>query len=295
MTTSTTPTTFGARLWLAFKVFLRAVALLVIFAAIVYSLFLLIIPATYRNVLLPIQTQRSQIDMLQTAQTQSRSELQGQLDALQSRISALESTNTANASELTSLKNDLSTTLAETKRLQKALDTLDADLQSFAERLTVLESRLQQIKATQTEQSTMIAGIQQALIDQNAPAAAAWREVQLLKVMQIILRSRLALERGNAGSAGDEIARAQALIQTLQANLPMGESALLNKVLQRLLLAQDNLPDLPVLAAEDLEIAWQLLLNGLPQSAAPANVVEITATLPISVTAPVTITLPVTP
>ncbi|GAB4496986.1 MAG: hypothetical protein OHK0052_07780 [Anaerolineales bacterium] len=290
-----TPTSFIARLWLAFKVFLRALALLLIFAAILYGLFFLLVPATYRSVLMPIQMQRVQIDSLQTAQTQTRAQLETQLQTLQSRIVTLETAHAADAEQLTTLQSDLSTARAEIEQLQALLNGLDADLQSLTENLNTLEARLQQFEAVQTEQSAEIAGIQQALMDQNSPAAAAWREVQLLKVMQVVLRSRLALERGNAGSAADEIARAQALVQTIKISLPTNQSVLLDKVTQRLQLAQDNLPDLPVLAAEDLEIAWLLLLNGLPQSTAPGNLVVISDTLPISSTSPVTVTLPVTP
>lgn len=291
---SATPPSFGARLWLTFKVFLRSVALLVIFAAILYGLFLLI-PATYRSVLMPIQTQGVQIDNLQTAQTQNRAQLETQLQALQNRIATLETARAADAEQLTALQGDLSSARAETLQLQALLNGFEADLQSLTENLTGLETRLQQFDAAQTEQSTVIAEIQQALTDQNSPAAAAWREVQLLKVMQVVLRSRLALERGNVGSAADEIARAQTIVQTLKTQMPADQSLLLDKVIQRLQLAQSNLPDLPVLAAEDLEIAWLLLLNGLPQSAAPSSFIVITSTLPISVTAPVTVTAPITP
>ena len=56
-----------------------------------------------------------------------------------------------------------------------------------------------------------------------------------------------------------------------------------------------NLPDFPVAASDDLDIAWQILLSGLPQatptlSETPAPVGTVSATLTANATFTLTLT-----
>jgi hypothetical protein len=64
--------------------------------------------------------------------------------------------------------------------------------------------------------------------------------------------------------AAGELQAASALLLNLQQQAPVYQQAALDGIIQRLSIAAGNLPARPVLAAEDLEIAWQLLQAGLP-------------------------------
>jgi hypothetical protein len=56
------------------------------------------------------------------------------------------------------------------------------------------------------------------------------------------------------------------------------QQATLDEIIQRLDLALEYLPQTPILAAEDLEVAWQLLKIGLPESPSEDIDLQPTAT-----------------
>jgi hypothetical protein len=77
----------------------------------------------------------------------------------------------------------------------------------------------------------------------------------------------------------------------------------LEVVIQRLDLALSNLPDFPVAASDDLDIAWQILLSGLPQATptinisgtpSPASTLSVTPSPKVTFTPTPTPTLKVT-
>jgi hypothetical protein len=64
---------------------------------------------------------------------------------------------------------------------------------------------------------------------------------------------------------------------------PLGNE--LAAVVERLDMTLSNLPDFPVAASDDLDIAWQILLSGLPQATptvigtlTPADMLSVTPT-----------------
>jgi len=65
----------------------------------------------------------------------------------------------------------------------------------------------------------------------------------------------------------------------LQAEVPAYQTESLAVVLARLDLALGNLPEYPVIAVDDVDIAWNLLIVGLPESAAEAAALAATPTL----------------
>ena len=90
-----------------------------------------------------------------------------------------------------------------------------------------------------------------------------------MKAMEMLTRGRLYLVQNNLGLAQNEVQAARDVLAGLVA--PDYQQAALNAMIIRLDLALANLPGAPVLAAEDLEIAWQLLRAGLPSEGAAAT------------------------
>jgi hypothetical protein len=54
------------------------------------------------------------------------------------------------------------------------------------------------------------------------------------------------------------------LLLSLQSDIAVDKEAALQEVIARLDRSLENLPAFPVIAADDLNIAWVLLVNGLP-------------------------------
>ena len=99
----------------------------------------------------------------------------------------------------------------------------------------------------------------------------------MAKAMELLARGRQLLVENNPGLAQGDIEAARLLLAGLRPSLNETQLAALDEIVQRLDLALANLAPIagrtasPVLAAQDLELAWQMILAGLPgPSATPA-------------------------
>jgi hypothetical protein len=82
---------------------------------------------------------------------------------------------------------------------------------------------------------------------------------------------RVSIGQGNTGLAKDDLQAAQNLLASLSAELPIYQAQYLSDIAQRLGLASENLTKATNLVDEDLEVAWQLLLQRLPEEPLESN------------------------
>jgi hypothetical protein len=87
--------------------------------------------------------------------------------------------------------------------------------------------------------------------------------------MELLTRSRLSLVENNAGEAEQDVRAARQLLAGLGGEVPEYQVEALSSIIARLDQALIDLPARPVLAADNLEIAWQLLRSGLPGEPTP--------------------------
>jgi hypothetical protein len=99
-------------------------------------------------------------------------------------------------------------------------------------------------------------------------------EVMFTRALDMLGRARLYLAQSNFGLAREDVNSARDLLAALQ-NKTKDEAR--GQAISRLDLALGNLPAFPVVAAGDLEIAWQILMSGeSPATAMPAPTIEPT-------------------
>ncbi len=96
--------------------------------------------------------------------------------------------------------------------------------------------------------------------------------------MELLSRARLFLYQSNFGLARSDAQAARDVLAEMQSTAPESKQKDLTEALFRLELVIKNLPDFPVAASDDLDIAWQILMDGypVPSTATPTPV----ATLP---------------
>jgi len=107
-----------------------------------------------------------------------------------------------------------------------------------------------------------VQALESQLQAEDAPISILRRELQIVKAMELLTRSRLFILENNLGLAKDDLSAARDLLASMKVSASQVRAQ--KDILARLDLAIGNLPASPVLAAEDVEIAWQLLLKGLP-------------------------------
>ncbi len=222
------------------------------------------VPAVYRNYVQPVEKNIASLNDANARQEDVNDQLDQRLDGLQSRLGDLEQQN-----------DTYKQTLDE---LQFQLGNLEAEIQSIGEqdvgtRLGEVEAALETAGADLVQMQRDLAVINETLADTNVevnvltsqmqadelPLQALRYELQMVKAMEYLTRSRLSLVENNLGVAEQDLIAARAVLARLQSEVSEDEADALGTVLTRLDNAMDNLPARPLLAAQELEGAWQLL------------------------------------
>jgi DNA uptake protein ComE-like DNA-binding protein len=151
-----------------------------------------------------------------------------------------------NTSEITGLQTEISALRTQVNELTVRVTALEQS----AEAHTVSINRLQEMQTMlETELQT---NKNQALLDLK-------HEVMMSRALDTLARGRLYLAQSNFGLAREDVQSARDLLAELQTEKP---DDALDAAIARLDLALGNLPAFPVVAAGDLEIAWQILMSG---------------------------------
>jgi TolA-binding protein len=173
-------------------------------------------------------------------------------------------------------QKDLSDLQASVQSLERIQNQQDGSLTKLDERLSEIESDV----AARTQSLEALEQVQSELEAQNEAASEELeRQIHLLKSMELLSRARLFMYQSNFGLARQDVHIARDLLATVQADAPAPLDAELEAVILRLDMTIANLPDFPVAASDDLDIAWQILLSGIPE---PTPAVTATATSPSS-------------
>lgn len=219
---------FGERVSRFFRFLLRLAALLVILAIISMALYF-VLPWLYQKYITPVEQNTAQMSELQSRLEQTEQELAH----LQTRLEDIEAGQNQNAGSLNELDqrvNDIETEINARTQSLAALEQMQSELQE------------------QTE----------------ANSAEFQRQLDLLKAMELLSRARLFMYQSNFGLARQDVQIARHLLATVQTDAPESLADDLDAVLLRLDMTLSNLPNFPVVASDDLDIAWQILLSGLP-------------------------------
>ncbi len=195
-----------------------------------------------------------------------------------SRVTVLETNQNRAGEQLASIE----TQQAETFIKQAQQDGSISDLNA---RVGLLEAQI----ASQTASLAALEKMQVLLQANNDQITSQLdRQIKLLKGMELLSRARLFLYQSNFGLAKQDVQTARGILAGIQTTAPEQEGKDLAEVVNRLDLALSRLPEFPVPASDDVDIAWQLLLQGIPQI--PAPTATETATTAVTATPGVTAT-----
>jgi hypothetical protein len=226
-----TPTgpSFGERVGRFFRFLLRLIFLLFLLGVLSVVLYLTL-PWLYQRFVRPVEQNTAQVRELQSRQEQTEQELAD---------------------------------------LQARLETMEAGQNQDGETFTDLDQRLSDIEneiKTRTESLERLEQLLSELEGQNeSNAIELERQINILKAMELLSRARLSMYQSNFGLARQDVQIARDLLAEVQPVSDQDEAKELDAVILRLDMTLSNLPDFPVAASDDLDIAWQILLGGLPK------------------------------
>jgi hypothetical protein len=187
-----------------------------------------------------------------------------QVEELERRVSLLEETQ-----EATLLVIEAQQEINQEKRstLDQRLDRIDDQLANLTDTLENQVQKIDSLRVNQLELASVqqdldtltvtVGRLQAAASGESETERSLDQEMTIVEVMLLLFRARLWLVENNVGSAITEIQNARTLLQQASEMAPEGVDLI--PVLDRLDLALDELESSPLVAVDDLEIAWKLL------------------------------------
>jgi len=253
---------FWSRMGRAFVNILRYLLILALIAGVVVAIYFGA-PYLYEKFILPIEANTARLDEIENKQAADIEQLTGQITDLKSRLADLETRQTTTAQALAEAQGEIT--------------ALESALQSQSETLTQLDA----MQATLDTLSLSVTDHETRFVEINDALAEVQRELMFSRAIEMLSRARLYLYESNFGLARLDVQTARDLLLTLQSDIAADKNATLQEVITRLDLALDNLPTSPVIAVDDVDIAWQLLVNGLPDLPAPTPLPDSVNETPI--------------
>jgi hypothetical protein len=221
--------TLGQRVKRFLVFLLRLVMILIILVAVAVGL-AYSVPLLYQKYVQPVQDNSAQLEQLKTRVAQNEIAIAG----LQSKLEAVQT---------------------EQAQQAQSLSELDGKVLKIEEQIAAHTETLSALDQVQT--------MLQAKTD--ATDAEVTRQIKLMKSMELLSRARLFMYQSNFGLARQDVQIARDLLAEIQPTAPEPLATELAEVIRRLDLTLANLPNFPVAASDDLDIAWQILLAGIPE------------------------------
>lgn len=187
-----------------------------------------------------------------------------------------------NAAQVAALETQQAQSVTRIASLQANLMTAEAEQVKQGETIADLTGRVQTVEtgiAEHTKKLATLNEMQAALLKSNEASLTKMNnQVELLKAMEMLSRARLFLYQSNFGLARQDAQSARDILAGLQEDAPKGLTADLAEAIFRLDLVLKNLPSFPVAASDDLDLAWQVLVQGIPKPA-PFSTESVTVTV----------------
>ena len=166
---------------------------------------------------------------------------------------------------------------ARVSELDDEVANLQIQLNEMNSRMDFIETSVEMRSASLDKLEKIQATLEAQIKENNDKSLRELKyEVMMTRALDMLGRARLYLAQSNFGLAKVDVQSARDLLFELQTET--GDDVL-SQVIARLDLALRNLPDFPVVAAGDLEIAWQILMGGgTPMITAPEPTLGATPT-----------------
>jgi hypothetical protein len=163
------------------------------------------------------------------------------------------------------------------ERYLAPVQTNTTDLGALRARIEALEQQVGEMAAADVTVDARLEDHQRLLAMLDAADAAAQDEgraqVRVLKAMELMSRARLFLFQSNYGLAEQDVRAARDILRPLAGGTAFVDGAAIGVAVDRLERTMAALPDFPVAARDDLDIAWLAMLGQVPPAAtaAPAS------------------------
>lgn len=205
------------------------------------------IPALYRDFIQPIQTNTQRISALEETLARTQVDIRERHSTLSTSVIEVEG-------DVAKQREGLAELQAQGDGLGSRIEDLDSGL----EEMQSLSDHLQKLEENLNELDSRLGSLEKAFEEDDPPIEHLQYQIQLLRVMELVTRSRYWMIQDNNGKASEDLLAAKGILEALDEKFQ--EEELLDSIIERLDQVLFEIPLSPIIAADDLEIVWQLLL-----------------------------------
>jgi DNA repair exonuclease SbcCD ATPase subunit len=205
------------------------------------------VPALYRDFIEPIQSNSKRIAALEESVARVQVDFREKNAELSSNLVQIEG-------EVAQHREDLSGTAAR----EAALTSQIEDLAKSSDENQRWTSRMEDLEERYRALESRYESLEETLLAEESPYERLETQIQLLRAMELVTRARFWMVQGNLGEASEDLTLAKGVLENLEVEDSDRES--LSLIIDRLDQVLFEISLNPIIAADDLEIVWQLLL-----------------------------------
>jgi len=233
---------------------LFTVIVAVLLGAVIYFSAVGWIPYLDNRIFQPIDNNITQLQELVETQSVIEDQIASLLVILDTSQSAQEEGISLYQSTLEALEQDF-------QRLKDNANNLSTAVSGNTHMATQIQMQMATLTAKQSANDQIIS----ALATKQMSRSGIYEEIELLKVLDLLSRANQFLLHSNYGQAEEILQSAKIELTELLERLPVYQQDVISNILDLVEQTIIDLPAKPTLAAEKLELAWQLGITGLPQ------------------------------
>jgi hypothetical protein len=212
-----------------------------------------ILPAINNQILLPIGENTDRIQNVEATLSYLEAQLSGMVEILDQNQILL-------TTEIASFQSTQVYLEMELERLHQTAQSSQATLETHSLFATQFPQLISTLEAEQSANTRSILAL--------ATAQSNWRriqqEIELLRILEQFSHAHQFLLHSNFGLAEETLKDTRIELLELQDTLPEEQQVLTTNLLELVNQIIDDLPAKPAVAADTLELAWQLGISGLP-------------------------------
>ena len=191
---------------------------------------------------------------------EARTVIESDIDALEERVAFL----TEEMGQLEAMQTSMEEIRTEQEALRDDLTLTEGALEDMDTSISGMDEDLETMAATVDELNEQVSAYGEIVQGQDEKLLQMAIEIQMLKAMQLLTRARLFLVQGNITLARTDVLQAGELLSNLSSSVPEDQEETLIEIVSRLDDVLEIMARSPIAAADGLEAAWQLLVEGLP-------------------------------
>jgi len=213
-----------------------------------------------------VQTNTEQIAALETRISDMDQLLSDRMDGVLTRLETLEVQSDTNKQTFSEMEGQLAALETSVEEQQATLTILQSEQENLTATLEPIPAKFDDLDMCLKELETEVSGYSEInhlldaqLMTTSSHIETTAQQVEWLKVLALLSHAQLYLSQNNLGLAQQQVESTLPILDQLLGDANIIQTTAINNVHTKLIATLDALPDSPLLAASELDGAWNEL------------------------------------